>query len=306
MLAYLSNDTVFNHVNQLNATTMGTNHTGTVVEDVLFYPWGDQWLSSASGYSWAMPYRDLKTMTDITTARFYSPNFGRWFTADPIGKKAVKLDDPQTWNMYAYVRNNPATVDDPTGLEPVSCGGTEQPACMTTPTNTWQGGPMTLGNTGQDPPTDLIKELPLVGKALNWLVNGDEIALASRDLRDAETTEGKIGEGVALGLLVAINLIPGEGKAGEEAVSVYTKAVTPYVGITKDLAAREAAHGERLVERVAGLTRTQARGVEQAMIEQKGLANLTNKINSIAKTSPIYQEAVQSGRDLLNSTGFQW
>jgi RHS repeat-associated protein len=115
MLAYLSTDTVFNHVNQLAATTMGTNNSGTAVEDVLFYPWGDQWQSSASGYSWAMPYRDLKTTTDITTARFSSPNFGRWFSPDPIGVKAVKLDDPQTWNMYAYVRNNPTTLTDPNG-----------------------------------------------------------------------------------------------------------------------------------------------------------------------------------------------
>jgi hypothetical protein len=34
---------------------------------------------------------------------------------DPAGKGAVHVDDPQTWNMYAYVRNNPTTLTDPSG-----------------------------------------------------------------------------------------------------------------------------------------------------------------------------------------------
>jgi RHS repeat-associated protein len=84
----------------------------------LFYPWGDVWeVQGSGGYNFAnIPYRDVTTTTDITTARFSSPNLGRWFTPDPAGKGAVRLDDPQTWNMYAYVRNNPTTLTDPSGL----------------------------------------------------------------------------------------------------------------------------------------------------------------------------------------------
>ncbi len=107
-------------------------------------------------------------------------------------------------------------------------------------------------------------------------------------------------EKAAVGAGFLAGFATGEG----ESVSVYMKAESAYVGITKDLAAREAQHGEQLVEVVGGLTRQGARGVEQAIIEQKGLQNLTNKINSIAKTNTIYQDAVQFGRQLLRSIGF--
>ena len=116
---YQGGKTFFNHVNALGSTTMYTNPSGAETEDILFSPWGDVLRSQGSGgYNFAeLPYYDTTTMTELTTARITSPNFGRWFSPDPIGKKAVKLDDPQTWNMYAYVRNNPTTLTDPTGLQ---------------------------------------------------------------------------------------------------------------------------------------------------------------------------------------------
>jgi RHS repeat-associated protein len=115
---YLGGNTLFNHVNALDSASMRTLQSGAEAEDILFYPWGDVWeVQGSGGYNFAnIPYRDVTTTTDITTARFSSPNLGRWFTPDPAGKGAVRLDDPQTWNMYAYVRNNPTTLTDPSGL----------------------------------------------------------------------------------------------------------------------------------------------------------------------------------------------
>jgi RHS repeat-associated protein len=124
---YQGGSTSFNHVNALGSTTMYTNPSGAEREDILFYPWGDVWQSQGSGgYNFAeLPYYDTTTMTELTTARVSSPNLGRWFSPDPAGKGAVRLDDPQTWNMYAYVRNNPTTLNDPSGLDPADpAGGT--------------------------------------------------------------------------------------------------------------------------------------------------------------------------------------
>jgi RHS repeat-associated protein len=64
-----------------------------------------------------LPDYDAETDQYNTLARHYTP-MGRWMSPDPGGLKVVRLDDPQTWNMYAYAHNNPTTVTDPSGLTP--------------------------------------------------------------------------------------------------------------------------------------------------------------------------------------------
>jgi hypothetical protein len=82
-----------------------------------------------------------------------------------------------------------------------------------------------------------------------------------------------------------------------------------YTGISNNLERRAGEHGvEELTKVVGGLTRTGAKGVEQALIEHHGLAKnggtLANKINSIAKSNPIYEKAVAFGRQVLQSIGY--
>lgn len=50
-------------------------------------------------------------------AREYNRNEGRWPSPDPAGLAAVDAADPQTWNRYAYVRNSPLMMIDPSGLD---------------------------------------------------------------------------------------------------------------------------------------------------------------------------------------------
>jgi uncharacterized protein RhaS with RHS repeats len=46
---------------------------------------------------------------------------GRWISPDPAGLIAVDPANPQTWNRYAYVANNPMSAVDPTGLLLMDC-----------------------------------------------------------------------------------------------------------------------------------------------------------------------------------------
>jgi RHS repeat-associated protein len=58
--------------------------------------------------------RDTESGLDDFDARHYGSSLGRFMQPDPMGGH---LEDPQTLNRYAYVRNNPLSLADPTGLD---------------------------------------------------------------------------------------------------------------------------------------------------------------------------------------------
>jgi RHS repeat-associated protein len=53
----------------------------------------------------------------LTDERYYSFNWGRFQTPDPSGLDAVDLNDPGTWNIYAYANDDPINFNDPAGLD---------------------------------------------------------------------------------------------------------------------------------------------------------------------------------------------
>src|SRR5206468_7320304 len=57
--------------------------------------------------------RDTESGLDHAWFRQYGSSFGRWLSPDPLGGD---ITNPQSLNRYAYVRNIPATLTDPSGL----------------------------------------------------------------------------------------------------------------------------------------------------------------------------------------------
>jgi RHS repeat-associated protein len=69
--------------------------------------------------------RDAETRLDFFEARYYSAAQGRFtipdWSAKPQPVPYAKLDNPQTLNLYAYVRNDPLSRIDPDGH--IDCSG---------------------------------------------------------------------------------------------------------------------------------------------------------------------------------------
>ena len=59
--------------------------------------------------------RDNETGLDYFLARYYSSTQGRFTSTDPL-EASARLRNPQTWNRYTYVLNNPLRLVDPDGL----------------------------------------------------------------------------------------------------------------------------------------------------------------------------------------------
>ena len=111
--------TVFLHKDMQTTTHMATGPDGSVLQDQIFYPSGQSWYNLGTWYQQefaGLDMADPSTGFYDSLSRTYTPPSGRWLTPDPAGLAAADPSDPQTWNMYAYVRNNPTTLIDPTGL----------------------------------------------------------------------------------------------------------------------------------------------------------------------------------------------
>jgi len=117
---YLNGNLCSYHPDALGTVRLVTQADGSVYGDNLLYPWGQSWTYSGSSTNLFAGFQnwDGNVGAPMYPGQFrvYPVNYGRWLTPDPAGKKAVRLDDPQTWNAYAYVRSNPTTLTDPSGL----------------------------------------------------------------------------------------------------------------------------------------------------------------------------------------------
>jgi RHS repeat-associated protein len=117
---YLSTD-------HLGSTRLVTGENGSVMARHDYLPFGEEIPSGYAnrGADWAADdsvkqkftgkERDAETQLDFFQARYYSAAQGRFNSPDPMNAGADPTN-PQSWNGYAYVLNNPLASVDPDGL----------------------------------------------------------------------------------------------------------------------------------------------------------------------------------------------
>jgi RHS repeat-associated protein len=74
--------------------------------------------------------RDTESGNDYSNARYYGSSMGRFLSPDPVFINADRVLDPQGLNLYAYARNNPLTITDPTGLDFYQTCSTASSTCQ--------------------------------------------------------------------------------------------------------------------------------------------------------------------------------
>jgi RHS repeat-associated protein len=92
------------------------------VEQTKYYPFGEErQVSKNDRRKFGTYVRDDFSGLDYAEQRYYSSALGRFITPDPYAG-SVQLGNPDTWNRYAYVNNDPINRTDPHGLFPIAAG----------------------------------------------------------------------------------------------------------------------------------------------------------------------------------------
>ncbi len=114
------------HLDALGSVRVVTDASGQVVRRHDFGPFGEEVAPTHPNPERKLftgHERDAETALDYFGARYYRADVGRFTTVDPAQTISENLVDPQRWNRYAYVTNNPLKFTDPDGKNPLLIAG---------------------------------------------------------------------------------------------------------------------------------------------------------------------------------------
>ncbi|MGH9554489.1 MAG: RHS repeat domain-containing protein [Terriglobales bacterium] len=112
----------FIFADHLGSARVLTNATGAPCRDVDFFPFGGEKITLNTcpllNYKFATHERDPETGLDYAIFRYYNSRLGRFMSPDLLDGGA---GNPQSFNRYSYVVNDPINLTDPLGLVALPC-----------------------------------------------------------------------------------------------------------------------------------------------------------------------------------------
>ena len=110
---------------ELEGVAVVTDRLGSVRasgngQQMAYYPYGEERTSTANGESkFGTYFRDPGGL-DYADQRYYNSSTGSFTTPDPAGFRVARLDNPSSFNRFAYSYGDPINFFDPDGLDPCS------------------------------------------------------------------------------------------------------------------------------------------------------------------------------------------
>jgi len=109
----------YRHSDWLGSDRLESSYQANVAptDDNAYAPFGEPYAQSGNGeISFTGQNKDTVWLQYDFMNRQYDPKQGRWISPDPAGLSAVDINNPQSWNRYAYVANAPLFEIDASGL----------------------------------------------------------------------------------------------------------------------------------------------------------------------------------------------
>ena len=107
------------HLDHLGTPRLITNAAGGFVSEHAYFPFGEEVTTPSAGVErkkFTGHERDHSGL-DYMHARYYRTEWGRFLSVDPAMDLKRIMREPQRWNRYSYVVNNPANKVDPDGRQ---------------------------------------------------------------------------------------------------------------------------------------------------------------------------------------------
>jgi RHS repeat-associated protein len=107
----------YRHPDWLGSSRFASTAARAMYSDTAYAPFGEPYVQAGTvDASFTGMNSDTATGSYDFPARQYATQ-GRWPSPDPAGLAAVQPSNPQSWNRYSYVLNNPLGLLDPSGLD---------------------------------------------------------------------------------------------------------------------------------------------------------------------------------------------